>query len=48
VWFGTDFPGAAALHERQQYLRGLAARKKCASPITPGGRVGVSVTRKVG
>ena len=33
VWFGTDFQGAAALRERQQYLRGLAVRKKCASPI---------------
>jgi hypothetical protein len=35
VWFGTDFQGAAALRERQQYLRELAARKKCASPIRP-------------
>ena len=40
VWFGTDFQGAArkealALRERQQYLSGLWARKKCASPIRP-------------
>jgi hypothetical protein len=35
VWFGTDFQGAAALRERQRYLTGLAAKKKCASPIRP-------------
>ena len=40
VWFGTDFQGAArkealALRERQQYLIGLAARKKCGAPIRP-------------
>ena len=40
LWFGMDFQGAArkeaqALQQRQQYLAGLAARKRCAEPIRP-------------
>ena len=40
VWFGMDLQGAAttearALQERQQYLAGLAAQKRCQNPIRP-------------
>ena len=40
LWFGMDWQGAAgiegrALQERQQYLSGLAAQKRCANPIRP-------------
>jgi hypothetical protein len=40
LWFGMDFQGAAAkearaLQERQQYLAGLSAQKRCANPIRP-------------
>ena len=40
LWFGMDFQGTAAtegraLQERQQYLSGLAAQKRCQNPIRP-------------
>jgi len=40
LWFGMDFQGAArkeaqALQQRQQYLAGLAARKRCANTARP-------------
>ncbi len=40
LWFGMDWQGAAgiearALQERQQYLAGLAAQKRCQNPIRP-------------
>jgi hypothetical protein len=41
LWFGMDWQGSAniearALQERQQYLAGLSAQKRCANPVRPG------------